>query len=216
MDQKQSILIGRKDKNMADKHLGKYGVSELTFAKIKDDLIDGEKTVVPGTTEIQQEITIENSTLPADDGPYLAVSSGISEAKLTINNYDINSEAKSILYDVKAVKGIEIYGKNLIPNDVAVSYKTKTTTGENVYVGMLKGKFTLPGLHSQTAGDGAPEPETDEIEGTFVSRALGTNGDTVYLIGRGDDPDFDLETFMKLVFPKTEEDLTIPTETPAG
>lgn len=198
-----------------DKKIGKYGVSELTFAKIKDNIIEGEKTVVPGTTEVQQEITIENSTLPADDGPYLAVSSGISEAKLTINNYDINSAAKAILYDVTATKGIEIYGKNLIPNDVAVSYKTKTTAGENIYVGMLKGKFTLPGLHSQTAGDGAPKPETDQIEGTFVSRTVGGE-DVVYLIGRGDDPEFDLETFMKMVFPTTVEDAVIPAGTPGA
>ena len=80
---------------------------------------------------------------------------------------------------------------------------------------MLKGKFTLPGLHSQTAGDGAPKPETDQIEGTFVSRTVGGE-DVVYLIGRGDDPEFDLEAFMKMVFPTTVEDAVIPAGTPGA
>ena len=194
-------------------HRGKYGVSNLTVAKLVSDLVEGNVVKIPGTTEVQQEITIENATLPADNGPYLTVSSGISEAKLTINNYDVTTEAKKALYDLNIVNGIEIYGKNLIPNDVSVMYQTKTTDGMNVYVGMLKGKFTLPGLHSQTAGDGAPEPETDEIEGTFVSRSFGSE-DVVYLIGRGDDPDFDLETFTKMVFPTTAEDAVIPTAKP--
>ena len=70
--------------------------------------------------------------------------------------------------------------------------------GKYVWVGLLKGKFNLPGFEASTV-DGAPDPKADSIEGSFVARG-GEEG-TVLLIGREDATDFNLVEFKKMVFP---------------
>ena len=70
--------------------------------------------------------------------------------------------------------------------------------GKYVWVGLLKGKFNLPGFEASTI-DGAPDPKADSIEGSFVARG-GEEG-TVLLIGREDAEGFQLPEFKKLVFP---------------
>lgn len=187
----------------------KIGISDLQFAVLKDDIVSGEVIKLPGTTEAKLELTMDIATLPADNVPYLTISSGISEAKLTLNNYDVTSEVKKALYGIDVVNGIEIYDKKLLPNDVAVMYKTALDDGKEIYVAMLKGKFTLPGMGSKTTGNGAPDPETDEIEGSFVARKV-SDRDVILLIGRSDVAGFNFEEFKKVVFPATAEDAVIP------
>lgn len=195
------------------KGVAKIGVSNLRFAKIADTgLIDGDILEQPGTTEAKLDVTTEMATLMADDGPYIIVPAGITKAELGINNYDIDSKAKALIYNLAVVNGIELYDKDLFPNDVAVSYQTKLTNNKKVYVGMLQGKFSLPGMNVKTLGDGSPDPETDEITGSFVAKKIGDKN-LVLVIGRSDDPDFKLAEFEKMVFPKTEEDLVLPTQT---
>lgn len=190
----------------------KIGISDLQFAVLKDDIVSGEVIKLPGTTEASLELTMDIATLPADNVPYLTVSSGISEAKLTLNNYDVNSEVKKALYGIDVINGIEIYDKKLLPNDVAVMYKTALDDGKEIYVAMLKGKFTLPGMNSKTTGDGAPDPNTDEIEGSFAARKV-SDRDVILLIGRSDVAGFDFDAFKKVVFPATTEEAVIPTPT---
>lgn len=187
----------------------KIGISDLQFAVLKDDIVSGEVIKLPGTTEAKLELTMDIATLPADNVPYLTISSGISEAKLTLNNYDVNSEVKKALYGIDVVNGIEIYDKKLLPNDVAIMYKTALDDGKEIYVAMLKGKFTLPGMNSKTTGDGSPDPETDEIEGSFVARKV-SDRDVILLIGRSDVAGFKFEEFKKVVFPATAEEAVIP------
>ena len=74
-------------------------------------------------------------------------------------------------------------------------FRTKMDDGKYVWVGLLKGKFNLPGFEASTI-DGAPDPKADSIEGSFVAR-----GGAVLLIGREDADDFTLAEFKKMVFP---------------
>lgn len=186
--------------------LAKFGCSNFEYGVVGDgDLVQTTRKV-PGLSEVKIELTDEMKTLAADDGPYLVLSGGITGTKETINIYDLDSETKKDLYGITVDKGIEKYAKNIMPNYVATLFKTKLSNGKNVWFALLKGMFSLPGISSKTQ-DGTPDPEADEIEGSFVPRGDADTGN-ILLIGREDSTDFNFETFHAMVFPKTADEAT--------
>lgn len=188
---------------MADaKKVAKFGVSNFEYGKVDEGDLVKTTRKIPGLLEVKLELTNELKTLAADNGPYLVLSGGITEAKQTINIYDIDSQMKQDLYGVELKKGVEVYSKNMTPNYVATLFKMKMSNGKDVWIGMLKGMFSLPGLTSKTQ-DGAPDPEADEIVGNFIPRG---EQETVVLVGRSDNEGFDLDTFRKAVFPTSGTD----------
>lgn len=186
--------------------LAKFGCSNFEYGVVGDgDLVQTTRKV-PGLSEVKIELTDEMKTLAADDGPYLVLSGGITETKETINIYDLDSETKKDLYGITVDKGVEKYAKNIMPNYVATLFKTKLSNGKNVWFALLKGMFSLPGISSKTQ-DGTPDPEADEIEGSFVPRGDADTGN-ILLIGREDSTDFNFDTFHAMVFPKTADEAT--------
>lgn len=177
----------------------KFGLSACEYGVVGADgkITGGKAKKLPGLTSAKLELTNELKTLSADDGPYVVVSGGITEAKLTIETYDLTSEARKDFFNIKVENGVETYTKDLTPNDVAIMFRTKMDDGKAVWIGLLKGKFNLPGLEASTI-DGAPDPKADSIEGSFVARG---EGEAVLLIGREDAENFTIEAFKKLVFP---------------
>lgn len=184
--------------------LAKFGCSSFEYGVVgADDLVQTTRKV-PGLSEVKIELTDEMKALAADDGPYLVLSGGITETKETINIYDIDSDTKKDFYGIEVVNGIERYAKNIMPNYVATMFKTKLSNGKNVWFALLKGMFSLPGISSKTQ-DGTPDPEADEIEGSFVPRGDADSG-TILLIGREDNPEFKFDVFHAMVFPKTSDE----------
>ena len=186
--------------------LAKFGCSNFEYGVVGDgDLVQTTRKV-PGLSEVKIELTDEMKTLAADDGLYLVLSGGITETKETINIYDLDSETKKDLYGITVEKGVEKYAKNIMPNYVATLFKTKLSNGKNVWFALLKGMFSLPGISSKTQ-DGTPDPEADEIEGSFVPRGDADTGN-ILLIGREDSTYFNFDTFHAMVFPKTADEAT--------
>ncbi|EPX08998.1 major tail protein, partial [Streptococcus agalactiae MRI Z1-049] len=109
------------------------------------------------------------------------------------------SEARQAFFGIKAENGIEKYNKSLTPNNVACMFRTSDENGKAIWVGLLKGKFNIPGMDTKTK-EGAPNPEADKVTGNFVAR--GEDGDVI-VIGREAASDFNLETFKGMVFPKS-------------
>lgn len=197
----------------APKKLAKFGASGFEYGIVGDDELVVSSRKMPGISEVKMDITTETKTLAADDAPYLILSAGITEAKETVSIYDIDSQMKQDLYNIKVVNGTEIYPKNLNPNYVSTLFRTKLSNGKYVWVAALKGMFTMPSTDSKTV-DGTPDPEADSIEGSFIPRGDADTGNVI-LIGREDNDGFDFDTFHKWVFPSTEEEATIPdTDTP--
>lgn len=184
--------------------LAKFGCSNFEYGVVGDDDLVQTTRKVPGLSEVKIELTDEMKTLAADDGPYLVLSGGITETKETINIYDLDSDTKKDLYGITVEKGVEKYAKNIMPNYVATLFKTKLSNGKNVWFALLKGMFSLPGISSK-AQDGTPDPEADEIEGSFVPRGDADTGN-ILLIGREDNTDFNFDTFHAMVFPKTTDE----------
>lgn len=195
---------------MADtpyKKQAKFGASGFEYGIVGDDEFVQSTVKVPGLSTIKMDITTEQKTLAGDDGPYLILSGGITEATETIEAWDLNSQMKQDFYNIQVVNGVEVYPKNLTPNYVATLFRTKLSGGGYVWVAMLKGMFTMPGVDTKTV-DGAPDPTADSIEGSFIPRGDSDTGNVV-LIGREDNEDFDFDTFHGWVFPTTEEEATI-------
>jgi len=192
----------------------KFGASHFNYGLVQDDLVPDGPKPIPGLTEVKMDLKNELKTVAADDGPYVTLSSGISEATLDVKVLDLNSDVRKDWFGINVKKGIELYTKNLNPNDIAVMFKTQMEDGKGVWVAMLKGKFSLPGVDTK-AKDGTPDPNKDESTGTFAPR--GNTGDAtdsaddgmMVVIGREDNKDFDLETFKKYVFPKTVDDTKV-------
>ncbi|EPU00361.1 major tail protein [Streptococcus agalactiae] len=180
----------------------KFGLRDFQYAVLDDkDKVSGEaKTAIkslPGMKAAKLDITNELVTVMADDGPYVVLSGGITETKLEIEVLDLTSEARKDFFGIKTDKGIERYNKSLTPNNVACMFRTSDESGKAIWVGLLKGKFNIPGMDTKTK-EGAPNPEPDKVTGNFVAR--GTDGDVV-VIGREDAKEvFKLEEFKKLVF----------------
>lgn len=188
----------------------KFGASAFEYGVVTADELVPKTRKVPGLSSIKMDLKNELKTIAADDGPYIILSGGITEATQTIELYDVDSQMKQDLYGIRVVSGTEVYSKNLTPNDVATMFRTKISTGGYVWVAMLKGKFSLPSMDQKTV-DGTPDPAADSIEGSFVPRGDEDNGNVV-LIGREDNKDFDIAQFRKWVFPTTEEEGKIPDE----
>lgn len=183
----------------------KFGAQGFEYGVVKDNFVPEGPKKLPGLTEAKMDIKNELKAIAADDGPYVTLSGGISEATLDVKILDITSEAREDWFGIVVANGIEVYKKDLTPNDIAVMFKTHMDDGTGVYVGMLKGKFSLPGVDTKTV-DGAPDPAADESTGTFAPRGEADDG-VMVVIGREDSEEFDLNMFKAAVFPKTKDDL---------
>lgn len=177
----------------------KFGLSEFTYGVLDAANKVKAQKKLPGMKSAKLSITNELVTIPADDGPYLVLSGGITETQLEIEVLDLNSDARKDFFGITVENGVEKYNKNMTPNDIACMFRTRTDDGKSIWVGLLKGKFNIPGLETETK-DGAPDPKSDSTTGNFVARGDGEDGDVI-LIGREDNSDFSLEAFKALVFP---------------
>lgn len=189
--------------------VAKFGASNFEYGVLDENEKIKDTRKITGLSQVKLELTNDLKTLAADDGPYLVLSGGITQAKETINIYDVDSEMKKDLYGIDIQNGVEVYTKNFKPNYVATLFRTKISNGKHCWVGLLKGMFSLPGITSKTQ-DGSPDPEADEIEGNFVPRGDADTG-TILLIGREDNDDFDFTKFHQMVFGDTAP-VTTPTD----
>ncbi len=179
----------------------KFGLSGCEYGVLDNAEKVTTSKRLPGLTSAKLELTNELKTLSADDGPYVVVSGGITEAKLTIETYDLTSDARKDFFGITVENGVEKYTKDLTPNDIAILFRTKMDDGKYIWVGLLKGKFNVPGLEASTV-EGAPDPKADSIEGSFVAR--GDEDGDIFYIGREDASGFSLEAFKRMVFPTAE------------
>lgn len=175
----------------------KFGLKDFEYGVLNAEDQVTETKKLPGMKSAKLNITNELVTVMADDGPYVVLSGGISETTLDIETLDLNSEARKDFYGITVENGVEVYNKALTPNDVACLFRTSMEDGKAIWVGLLKGKFSLPGMETQTK-EGAPDPKADTTTGNFVARG---EEEQILLIGREDNAEFDLAAFKKLVFP---------------
>ena len=173
----------------------KFGLSAFEYGIVDATNKVTKTSKLPGMKSAKLSIANELVTVMADDGPYAVLSGGITETQLEIEVLDLNSQARKDFYGITIEKGVEKYNKNMTPNDIAVMFRTRMEDGKSVWVGLLKGKFNVPGMETSTK-EGAPDPKTDKTTGNFVARGDVATGDILY-IGREDDPEFVVLQLLK-------------------
>ena len=177
----------------------KFGLRGFEYGVLNaKNIIERDTKKVPGIKSAKLDITNELNTITADDGPYVVLSSGITGTTLEVSWLDLGSETR--FYGMTVENGVEKYSKKMTPNDIACLFRTTGDDGKGIWVGLLKGKFSLPGMDLETK-DGSPEPKNDTVSGSFVARGDEEEG-LVIVVGREDNPQFQEAEFRKLVFPK--------------
>ena len=84
-----------------NKKLAKFGASAFEYGVVGDDDFVLSTRKIQGLSSVKLDIKTEQKTLSADDGPYLILSGGITEATETIEMYDVDSQMKSDLFGIK-------------------------------------------------------------------------------------------------------------------
>ena len=84
-----------------NKKLAKFGASAFEYGVVGDDDFVQKTRKIQGLSSVKLDIKTEQKTLSADDGPYLILSGGITEATETIEMYDVDSVMKSDLFGIK-------------------------------------------------------------------------------------------------------------------
>lgn len=178
----------------------KFGLNGFEYGVVTDKNLVPTTKKIPGLKTAKINITNELKTIAADDGPYVVLSSGITGTTLEVAWLDLPSDVRKDFYGIEVENGIEKYSKKLTPQDIACLFKTTGEDGKKIWIGLLKGKFSLPGMDYETK-DGSPDPKNDTVSGSFVARGNEEEG-LVLIVGREDNPEFQETKFREMVFPK--------------
>ncbi|EAG4505315.1 phage tail protein [Listeria monocytogenes] len=180
---------------------------KIGLKNFKYMVLDGTNVIkkIPGLVSAKFDVAMETQTFSADDGTFLTLDGGIGETTLDIELADISSEDAVNLLGIKLEDGIEKYGNNISPPEVAVSFDATLSNKKFIHFGLLRGTFSIPSFDLGTMEEGKPNPQTDTIQGKFMPRD--EDGYTFFK-GRDDNQDFTLSDFQKQVFGQnaTEED----------
>ncbi|MGG4011415.1 major tail protein [Bacillus smithii] len=164
-------------------------------------LDDNEKVTeiieVKGAIEAKIDPSTNTDVLYADNGAF-AVFTSLGETKVTLNVADLTTEQKNKILGVRTENGLELTGADTVPPFVALAMHSKgIDQKEDIYVGLLKGRFGIPSIDAKTNED-KTSAQTPEIEGTFINRQ---SDGLSQVIGRSGNPDFTLTEFDAKVFP---------------
>ncbi len=140
------------------------------------------------------------NTIYASNVPFHVDASGTGTPQLELSTADLSDEAAAAISGAIYEDGILKLGEKANPPYVSVLLKTSGIKNDDIYIALLKGKFGHPdGADLKSAEDKGKEADTTDssLTGSFVNRKLDS---FVYFKTRSSNPDFDLDTFKKLVF----------------
>lgn len=153
------------------------GVSDLVYAEVTKDNNktgndEGYKTgtvkSLAGVAEISKSTEASNEAHYYDNLPAVVISStGSDEVTISASGIplDVLADITGQYYDSATGMFVE---KERVPKYFAIGYKTKTTSGDEMYVWRLKGTFNIPDQTSQTEDDGT-DANGQEITFTGIS-----------------------------------------------
>ena len=153
------------------------GVSDLVYAEVtkdNNDTAQGEGYVtgtvkeLAGVAEISKSTESSNEAHYYDNLPAVVISStGSDEITISASGIplDVLADITGQYYDSTTGMFVE---KEREPKYFAIGYKTKTTSGDEMYVWRLKGTFNIPDQTSQTEDDGT-DANGQEITFTGIS-----------------------------------------------
>ncbi|MFP7447111.1 phage tail protein [Bacillus infantis] len=164
------------------------GLKDLRYAKLLNDDETGvtyeePKKIAPAISA-GMNTSSNTTTLYADDGP-AATDSSLGTTELTLNTSDlpIAVEADLLGHSINE-SGVMVENADDVAPYVAVGFMSKTSDGGEMFVWLLKGKFSIPQQNHQTKGENI-EYQTPTITGQFLKRDF--DGDWRYKVKSNDE-----------------------------
>lgn len=129
-----------------------------------------------GTIEASiQGISAEQTTVYASNVPIWVSAKGVGELTASLNVFDLykNNVYEKILGIERGEDGIAIVGENTEAPYVSAVFVADGADGKEMYFGLVKGRFSHPEIALNTTESGGTEPNTETIEGSFVTDSRG-------------------------------------------
>lgn len=182
-------------------------MASVGFDGIAVGIHDGDTEVIKEVIEVATDagaieaqisgLGAQMNTTYANNVPFYVSAVGTGTPELTLQVADLGSEVVSKILGVEYKDGIERLGAKTEAPYISIVLKSKSRTGSDLYIALLKGKMAYPEQNLATSTDSGAELNTDEITGTFQARRLDS---LVFVKARSDNQGFTKEAFDKLVF----------------
>lgn len=141
-------------------------------------------------------ISPEQTTVHASNVPIWVSSKGVGEITASLNVFDLyKNDVYEKIMGITREDGIALVGQDTEAPYVSVVFVSSTAGGKKMYLGLTKGRFSHPELTLNTTEAGGTEPNTETVEGTFVTDSRGI----AYLSGVEDGTTVTLEKFISKV-----------------
>lgn len=120
-------------------------------------------------------LSVDQTTVYASNVPIYVSAKGIGEISASLNVFDLFNDGvyDAILGIEKDSDGISIVGEDTEPPYVSLVLVTSTPSGKDMFLGLTKGRFSHPEIALNTTEAGGTEPNTETIEGSFVTDSRG-------------------------------------------
>lgn len=136
---------------------------------------DGTTATTISHIKFLQEIGVEAPQEVAKaygDGKVAEMAVAGGDVTVTTRFHAIPLEDKQVLFGLEESNGLYGMGAKDNPPLVGVVFAKEFVDGSIEYVGLPKGLFTRPAINGQSKEDGAPEFNSDEVEGQFMDRQV--------------------------------------------
>lgn len=120
-------------------------------------------------------VSPDQTTVYASNVPIWVSAKGIGELTASLNVFDLykDNAYDRILGIERDADGIAVVGEKTEAPYVSVVFVTSSPSGADMFLGLCKGRFSHPEVALNTSESGGTEPNTETIEGNFVTDARG-------------------------------------------
>lgn len=142
-------------------------------------------------------ISPDQTTVYASNVPIWVSAKGVGELTASLNVFDLykNNVYERIMGITRDADGVASVGQDTEAPYVSVVFVSSTADGKKMFLGLTKGRFSHPELALNTTESGGTEPNTETIEGSFVTDSRGI----AYMSGVEDSTKLTLEKFINKV-----------------
>lgn len=142
-------------------------------------------------------ISPDQTTVYASNVPIYVSAKGVGEITASLNVFDLykNGVYEKILGITRDADGVASVGQDTESPYVSIVFVSSAPDGKKMLLGLTKGRFSHPELALNTSESGGTEPNTETIEGSFVTDSRGI----AYMSGVEDGTTLTLEKFINKV-----------------
>ena len=139
----------------------------------------------------------DQTTVYASNVPIYVSAKGVGEITASLNVFDLykNNVYEKILGIKRDAEGVASVGQDTEAPYVSIVFVSSAPDGKKMFLGLTKGRFSHPELALNTSESGGTEPNTETIEGSFVTDSRGI----AYMSGVEDSTKLTLEKFINKV-----------------